>query len=524
MGSKSEDHNKKETVNKQEVESLTNMLFLRKNTEKLSPYEKMNRKGPKKVNNFCEAHLVGTVSEGPPSATVCWRIMGMRMRRSEGASTDYDVHRMPSDREVGGSTISERIPMERREGILRLCRYDSESGAMVFKHELLLLKMLAKTYTTRSHRAHFPWILGQGSLAELRYLNVLETSTKQRDIVETPKIPRLYFITESLEPSVETILKSNKTPFLPVYTSVYIIIGCIKALRLLHMQGFAHRNVQPAYFSLRLPCGGLLSRKESEIADLVAITELSSCKKYRVNLTRGRNCPSYVGNWKYGSTETMTGKDPTATDDIISCIYMLTEFVLGSIPWATETEKQAIISHKKQVERWDRVEDEKHNVLLINYHKLYEWLRKQPPLETIDYEAFYEELLKTPETGNQAGGDQSLFGFSNPLNDVYEHGFAEKKGGRKRGSSGAGSKDEESGKESKRKESESKETGESKGKTATEPKSKEKDGTLDTKRKEAQAKEGEKVSDKRSTVSSASPGKDTPKNKEKERKSSSASN
>ncbi|KAL6726365.1 hypothetical protein Aduo_008344 [Ancylostoma duodenale] len=221
-------------------------------------------------------------------------------RRSEGVSTDYDVHRMSSNVSVGNLNIRERIGMERREGILRLCRYDSEGDVKIFKHEYYLLKMLAKEYTTRSHRAHYPYILGQGCLAELRYLNVTETSGKHHDMVETPKVPRPYFIIESLEPSVETLLKSNKTTFLPVNTSIYITIGCIKALRLLHMKGFAHRNVQPAYFALRLPRGGLLSRKESELSDLVAITDLSTCRKFRVNLVKGRNNLTYVGNWKYG--------------------------------------------------------------------------------------------------------------------------------------------------------------------------------------------------------------------------------
>ncbi|KIH65764.1 hypothetical protein ANCDUO_03912 [Ancylostoma duodenale] len=209
---------------------------------------------------------------------------------------------------------------------------------------------------------------------------VTETSGKHHDMVETPKVPRPYFIIESLEPSVETLLKSNKTTFLPVNTSIYITIGCIKALRLLHMKGFAHRNVQPAYFALRLPRGGLLSRKESELSDLVAITDLSTCRKFRVNLVKGRNNLTYVGNWKYGSVETMSGKEPLAVDDLISCLYMLTEFVLGSIPWSQLTEKQAIINEKKKVEEWDRVEDEKRNALLINYRNLYEWLRNQPNL------------------------------------------------------------------------------------------------------------------------------------------------
>ncbi|RCN42077.1 hypothetical protein ANCCAN_11947 [Ancylostoma caninum] len=113
----------------------------------------------------------------------------------------------------------------------------------------------------------------------------------------------------------------------------------------------------------------------------------------------------------------MSGKEPLAIDDLISCLYMLTEFVLGSIPWSQQTEKQAIINEKKKVEEWDRVEDEKRNVLLNNYRNLYEWLRNQQNLlHTIDYEAFYEELLKTPDSSAPEGSkDQSLFGFSKCL-------------------------------------------------------------------------------------------------------------
>ncbi|CAJ0597609.1 unnamed protein product [Cylicocyclus nassatus] len=420
---------KKERINKLEVEALTNMLFLRKNTQMFSPYQRFEKKSTAS-REFCEAHLVGTIDEGPPSATVSWRIMGMRMKRSEGVTTDYDVHRMYSDCMIEGDRIRERLPMERREGILRLCRYDSESDFKIFKHEYYIMKMLAKTYTTRAHRVHFPAIIGEGSLAELRYLNVSDSDGKHHDMVETPKVPRPYFIMEYIEPSIETLFKSNKNTFLPIHTSVYVTIGCIKALRLLHLKGFAHRNVQPAYFSLRLPCGGLLSRKESELSDLIAITDFSTCRRFRANFSK-RNPLIYIGNWKYGSADTMSGKDPTAIDDIISCLYMLAEFVLGCIPWAKETSKQGIIDYKRQVEQWERVLDETHSTLLVKYGKLYEWLRDQPPLQTIDYEAFYELLLKTP---GGISGDQSLFGFSNPLLDVYEHGFAAKgREGKRRG-------------------------------------------------------------------------------------------
>ncbi|KJH48996.1 hypothetical protein DICVIV_04895 [Dictyocaulus viviparus] len=291
-----------------------------------------------------------------------------------------------------------------------------------------MFKMLYKSYSDHASRLHIPAVLGQGSLSELHYLNLGDSTNRTRDIVEIPKVPRPYFIFETLEPSIETLFKSNRTKQFPVHTSIFITIGCIKALRLLHMKGFAHRNVQPAYFSLRLPRRGLLVRRESELCDLVAITELWTCRKYRAHLGRTRTGLSYVGNWKYGSIETLTGKEPRAVDDLISCIYILTEFVLGQVPWHTQTEKQAIINSKKELETSERLEDAHNNVLLINYRKLYEWLRSQSPFRTINYEAFYEEILKLPDVVNTSGAPEpSLFGFSNPLNITYEHGFVEKK-------------------------------------------------------------------------------------------------
>ncbi|XGW29618.1 hypothetical protein V3C99_009010, partial [Haemonchus contortus] len=416
-------------INRKELEALTNVLFLRKNTDKVSSYQKAQKKPVKArdVANFCESHMVGSIEERTGPVKVAWRIMGMRMKRPDGVTTDYDVYRLPFVQEIEGHRIHERMPMDRKEGIFRLCRYDSEADLKVFNHEYCMFKMLARWYPSSTDRVHYPAILGQGTLSELRYLNINSNSYKHSDITEKPAVPRPYFILESFEPSLETLFKSNRMKSLSVNVSVFVTIGCIKALRLLHMKGFAHRNVQPAYFSIRLPCGGLLNRKESELCDLVAITELWCCRKYRANIPRTRTSLSYLGNWKYGSTETLIGKEPTAVDDVISCIYIMTEFVLGQIPWAKENGKEAIVKSKKTVERMVCVEDEKGNTLLNNYSKIFEWLKQQPHMQTLNYESLYEEILRMiPETAGQAG-EQSLFGFSNPLLDAYDHGFVEKK-------------------------------------------------------------------------------------------------
>ncbi|VDM58578.1 unnamed protein product [Angiostrongylus costaricensis] len=301
----------------------------------------------------------------------------MRQKRADGITTDYDVYRMNSFHQIGGQKIRERLPKEKREAVLRLCRFDSDIDHKVFKHEYSMFKMLARSYTNHACRIRFPAILGRGYLGELRYLDIDDDNRRHPDIIERPQIPRPYFILEMVGPTVETFFKSDRNKHLPVHTSLFLTIGCIQALRLLHLKGFAHRNVQPAYFSIRLP-RGILIRRECELCDLVAITELWTCRKYRAHLARLRTGLTYVGNWKYGSVETLSGKAPTAVDDLISCIYMMTEFVLGNVPWHTQIEKQRIINTKKEVERWKNVEDAQHNTLLTNYCKLYEWLHSQP--------------------------------------------------------------------------------------------------------------------------------------------------
>ncbi|VDL72425.1 unnamed protein product [Nippostrongylus brasiliensis] len=246
-----------------------------------------------KLDKTCEAHLIGTIEEGTPTSRAAWRILGMRMKRADAVTTDYDVYRMNSVREVNGVKISERIPNEKREGILRLLRFTSDQDVKLFQHEYHMFKMLAESYPSASHQTHYPAILGQGCLTELRYLNVSDCS-KQKDKAEASQIPRPFFIIESFEPTLE---------------------------------------------------------KESELCDLVAITELWSCRRYRVNIPRSRTTLSYVGNWKYG--------------------------------------------------------------------------------QTVEYEALYEELLRMIDANAPPNAnDQSMFGFSNPLVDAYEHGFVEKKAGK----------------------------------------------------------------------------------------------
>ncbi|KAJ1362667.1 hypothetical protein KIN20_022311 [Parelaphostrongylus tenuis] len=85
---------------------------------------------------------------------------------------------------------SKRLPREKREAVLRLCRYDTE----------------------------------------LEHKVVDESNNQLDDMVVTPPIPRPYFILENVGPSVETLFKSDRNKYLPVHTSIFLTIGCIQTI------------------------------------------------------------------------------------------------------------------------------------------------------------------------------------------------------------------------------------------------------------------------------------------------------
>ncbi|KJH48995.1 hypothetical protein DICVIV_04894 [Dictyocaulus viviparus] len=110
------------SVSGTDIETLTNMLFLRKNCDKKSPLQRNKKKSNKPVLDFCEGNLLGTIEDD----ILSWRVVGMRPRRADGVTTDYVVYRMGSVIQVGTRKMQERMPMEKREAVLRLCRHDSD--------------------------------------------------------------------------------------------------------------------------------------------------------------------------------------------------------------------------------------------------------------------------------------------------------------------------------------------------------------------------------------------------------------
>jgi len=133
-------------------------------------------------------------------------------------------------------------------------------------------------------------------------------------------------------------------------TTISVGIKCLEALEALHSVEYMYREVSPSNFAIGLP-------------------EFNELRKiYLLDLGGARKFVSEDGSYKrqkkmFGFREKSINYAPLAfhedrdlyrKDDIESLIYMLAEFILGSLPWSKHTNQADIGRSKKQVRTTDR--------------------------------------------------------------------------------------------------------------------------------------------------------------------------
>ncbi|VDM41981.1 unnamed protein product [Toxocara canis] len=158
--------------------------------------------------------------------------------------------------------------------------------------------------TVSSKSVHFPVLLKTGKFKELVY-----GYEGEQDVERDPEWGGRAF----------AILR-----VLPAKLALMIGIGCIRALAALHRAGFVHRLVSPFSFSFTNPptVDNFLGR--------MLITDLSLVLPWPV---RPRHKLPFVGSLRYSSARVHWGREQGPSDDIISVIYMIAEFIHGKLPW-----------------------------------------------------------------------------------------------------------------------------------------------------------------------------------------------
>ncbi|KHN80185.1 putative serine/threonine-protein kinase [Toxocara canis] len=263
-----------------------------------------------------------------------WRVIGMRGTRNDIASIEYDVLRL-STRKIGinCTAFPEATTTANNDHILKICNSDSSRTHALFMNQYKLLKRLSATYRSFRIRKHFPKVFGCGAFEELCYKEKLTSDEMvPKLLIYFPQPnPRPYFIQEKVEPTLEEVARMARSGALSVHLCGDVIIGCIMALRLLHRIGYVHRCVAPYNFAIRLDA----FRLKYPIAEQICLIDFTLCRKIKGpnGETEPRRVTSFAGTYKYCSVAALLHKEQCPSDDIISCVHMLCEFLFGALPW-----------------------------------------------------------------------------------------------------------------------------------------------------------------------------------------------
>ncbi|KAK6112583.1 Protein kinase domain family protein [Brugia pahangi] len=256
-----------------------------------------------------------------------WRVIGMRPVRGNLVTIEYDVMRLYKE----NASFPEIMAKENNNHVMKLCNSDN----------------------SRNHvqRKHFPGVFGCGAFEELCYKEKLSTS----DML--PKLliyfpypnPRPYFLQEKIQPTLEEIFRMTQFGVLNIGITRDVIIGCIKALRLLHQIGYVHRCVAPYNFAIRLePFSKMIL--QNDLCEQICLIDLTFARKYKDMNKPPRRVTAFTGTYKYCSVSVHNHLEQFPKDDIISCIYMFCEFLQGYLPWKGLKNIEEIVILKRELQ------------------------------------------------------------------------------------------------------------------------------------------------------------------------------
>eukprot|EP01129_Flabellula_baltica_P006050 TRINITY_DN2231_c1_g1_i4.p1 TRINITY_DN2231_c1_g1~~TRINITY_DN2231_c1_g1_i4.p1 ORF type:complete len:297 (+),score=41.48 TRINITY_DN2231_c1_g1_i4:18-908(+) len=170
--------------------------------------------------------------------------------------------------------------------------------------------------------------------------------------------------------NLSAMRRSRKTKRFSLLTTLMLGMQMIRCIREVHNAGYIHRDIKPGNF--------VLGQNGSEYERTVHIIDYGLSKKYVNN--DGRPLPKkhenrWVGSRRYMSLNTHLRKDQGRRDDMWSILYVLIEFITGTLPWG----------HLSGIENLDNVRDMKKE---YNNEKLV----KDLPEEFYEYLVYVAQL------------------------------------------------------------------------------------------------------------------------------------
>lgn len=139
-------------------------------------------------------------------------------------------------------------------------------------------------------------------------------------------------IIERCGPDLSTLLRKTKSGF-SRKTVIMIAIQLLYRLETLHGVGYLHRDIKPSNILVGL-------HKDRSTLDTLYLIDFGNAKKYKSEsgyiIKPGDENGSCAGTTPYASIRWHTERVQSCRDDLISMIYVLSQLLHKTLPWANQ--------------------------------------------------------------------------------------------------------------------------------------------------------------------------------------------
>ncbi|ORZ31565.1 kinase-like domain-containing protein [Catenaria anguillulae PL171] len=162
-----------------------------------------------------------------------------------------------------------------------------------------------------------------------------------------PPAPQTYMVMSLLGTNLSDLRKQQ--PGNKFSTSTTALLGkqMIEALKWVHQSGYLHRDVKPSNFVMGLekyPDERGVPRARCYIIDF------GLSRRYMTpegSVREARSTAGFRGTARYASLNAHESKELARRDDFWSIFYLLTEFLVGHLPWRKEKDRDAVYRIKR---------------------------------------------------------------------------------------------------------------------------------------------------------------------------------
>jgi len=216
------------------------------------------------------------------------------------------------------------------------------------------------------------------SLKECKYAPQLLNSGRHEDRVN-------YIVMNLLGENLSNLRRKQTSHRFSLQCTLMLGMQMLRALKEIHDMGYIHRDIKPGNFVM----GGQGNRRT------VILIDYGLSRRYRATdgtIKPKRSNVRWVGSRRYMSLNTHFRKEQGRRDDLWSLLYVLLEFLNGTLPWA----------HLRGIVNLDKVQEMK---IQYNNEKLVrgvpeEFMKFMNHLKTLKYETrpdyeFLHSLLKS---------------------------------------------------------------------------------------------------------------------------------